>query len=314
MSSFGSSFLLLAALIASPVPAPAQEKDVEPPPAGAGLDRPITRTIPRPELWPSFGRELGVSAEAAKALVTSLEDQGLFFRDAFLLALLAKVRADRLIEAGELPKEPAGEALRLSVEHLARMVNENAAGWVTLQREAKGEYDPTQLRTLQFKYNTLARPTARRAATSVRVASAPPAEAAEKQAPAAPKPTTQRRAARQLDPTTERVLPREQIHANLARELGVAEAVSTPLLRRLEAEMPLREAVSLLVVSGTVAQKRVEKGEISGTRAETLEKTVDVVLRRVREGEGWGTLAGAFGLNMPGVMVNRKAREILGQE
>jgi len=273
-----------------------------------GRDRPIYRALPRAEVYPRLARELGVDAAAAKSLLLPLEERGLFLRDAVHVLVLAKVRLDQLVEAGEVPKDRSlPDALRASADHLLSVV-EKGGGWATLTREAKAKQD---LRVYRTTANAIIGLTATRQGVETRTGSAATATRAP-----IPQPPTKRRVVRQPDVQAEPSLPREVVEKNLAAELGLDEATTKALLAEVAVEMPLREAVLLMVVAKTVAEKRVERGEFTKEQwREAVTKTVETLLPLAEEGTGWGDVGGRVGVPLAvrmGLMHNQ-ANKILGQ-
>jgi len=125
-----SSRLFVVVLLAAGVMATATDGMAQPPPRGG--DRPVQRTLPRKEIYAKLGAGLDVGQGEAKSLVQSVEDKGFPLREAVVVLLLAKARADRLIEEGKFSKEQRAQALTDSAEHLVGLVQKEKAGWLVL--------------------------------------------------------------------------------------------------------------------------------------------------------------------------------------
>ncbi len=125
--------LLAAGLVASAIDGFAQ-----PLPRG---ERPVQRTLPRKEIYANLGMGLGVGEGEAKSLMQSIEDRGFPPRETVVLLLLAKARADRLIEEGKFSKEQWAQALTQSADYLVGQVQEEKAGWLMLVQKAGATVD-----------------------------------------------------------------------------------------------------------------------------------------------------------------------------
>jgi hypothetical protein len=123
--------LLAAGLVASATDGFAQ------PPRG---ERPVQRTLPRKEIYANLGTGLDVGQGEAKSLMQSVEDRGFPLRETVVLLLLAKARADRLIEEGKVPKEQRAQALTESAGYLVGQV-EDKAGWLMLVQQTGATVD-----------------------------------------------------------------------------------------------------------------------------------------------------------------------------
>lgn len=295
----------------------------------------VFRTIPRKDLYANLGGDLGVKAKDVKELILPLEDKGFGLRDAIVLLWMAKARSDQLIQMGQLPKTQPEKALKASVDYLVNLVENEAAGWTTLAKQTGAKID---LLALRFKAGLaigLWSQTASVARVTPLGKSSQPAQAkstqpAEEKGPQAQETGTQtqarslsrpkggsgpREAIRQADPVAEKTLPRGDILKNLGKALAVDEGTAKSLLTKLEAEMPLRESVMLLVISKALADKKIKQGEFTKEqRREALEDGVTAVLPIVRQGEGWGDIGGRVGVPMTGRNINMRANEVLGQE
>ena len=136
LSGFFLVVLLTAGLFASTTQSFAQ-----PPPRGQ--DRPVQRTLPRKDIYANLSKALGVKDAEAKALEQSTEDKGFPPRETVVLLLLAKARADRLIEEGEFSKGQGMDALNASVDFLVGLVETKKAGWLVLVQNTGAKVDLT---------------------------------------------------------------------------------------------------------------------------------------------------------------------------
>lgn len=133
-SQFFVVTLLVAGLVASATDGLAQP----PPPRG---DRPVQRTLPRRDIYANLGRGLGVKEGEAKSLLQSLEDRGFPLRETIVLLLLAKARADHLIDGGKFTKEQRMQALQGSTDSLLGLVEKEKAGWLVLVQNTGTKVD-----------------------------------------------------------------------------------------------------------------------------------------------------------------------------
>jgi hypothetical protein len=136
-----SSRLFVAVLLAAGLVASATDGFAQPPPRGG--DRPVQRTLSRKEIYANLSNELGVKDAEAKALVQSVEDRGFPPRETVVLLLLAKARADRLIEEGKVSKGQGLDALHASVDFLVGLVEKEKAGWLALVQKTGVQVDLT---------------------------------------------------------------------------------------------------------------------------------------------------------------------------
>jgi hypothetical protein len=141
MSVVRASGVFLVVALAAGLLASTPESFAQPP--SRGQDRPVQRTLPRKEIYANLSKELGVKDAEAKALVESLEDKGFPPRETVVLLLLAKARADRLIEEGRYPKGQGLDALNASVDFLVGLVEKDKAGWLALVENTGAKIDLT---------------------------------------------------------------------------------------------------------------------------------------------------------------------------
>ena len=119
---------------------------------------------------------------------------------------------------------------------------------------------------------------------------------------------------RQPDPVLEPTFPRNVIYQNLAEELGVDEETAKRLLVGLESQMPLREAVMLLILANATTEKQIEQGGFSERqKKDALLKSIDSVRALIEQGVGWGTLGSSVGVDISGGNLNAKSNVIIGQ-
>ena len=357
---------LLAALPASTRANLAQDDPKAPPPPGRGRDKPIQRTGPRADIYERAAQELNLpSGKEVKPLVLSLEERGFFLRDALVLLLIAKTRAEQLIEQGKFKKESYPQALRASTDEFAKLVEEEGAGFLTLLMRAgikedlrnfvartnltlglisqgaptipDPEVEERRARALAARQKATAKesdtkagdkgeraaPAARKTAKPDEIMSqlgvkeeaeekAPPAKTTAKAGEIASKPGGKER---EKDAAEEKNLPPEVIYKNLAKELAVSPELAKQQVTRLEAEMPLREAVMTMLVADLYGSKKIQEGKYpKERRGEALQEGIDTVLNLVRAGEGWGNMAKRLGFGVSGASLNKRANSIIGQK
>jgi len=134
-----SSRVFVVVLLAAGLVAAATDGIAQPPPRGG--DRPVQRTLPRNEIYAALGTGLDVGREEAKSLVQSVENKGFPLRETVVLLLLAKARADLLIEEGKLSKKQGAQALTESAEYLVGLVQKEKAGWLVLVQKTGAKVD-----------------------------------------------------------------------------------------------------------------------------------------------------------------------------
>ncbi len=275
-----------------------------------GRDRPILRTLPRQGIYANLSQELHIKKEVAETLVTSLEDKGFFLQHAIALLLLAKTRADRLIDNGKFAKEQGEQAVRASAEYLVDLIVKENVGWLTLTRKAEVNLDP---RVLMKKANVVI-------GFSIRKAALPPhipykgikaLQLAAKQAgtkqPAAKQAGTKqpRKVVRRPDTVREPILRREVIYQNLAKELAVGQETVKTLLTGLESKLPFREGIMLMIIAKAVVDKETK---------DALRESVDAVRTHIERGTGWGSIGQVVGVNISAATLNRKVNALIGQK
>lgn len=314
----GSVFL--AGLVASASLSFAQA----PTPPGKGRDRPITRTLPRLEIYEKLGKEFDIPPKEAKAMVVSLEDRGFLLREAVMLVILANERAGKLVEEGKFAKNDKAKAMHASVEYLYEIVEKEGLGWITMaQRIGIDALRGGNIRALTAQANSFIGATSQSASVSRTPEPPEEAKAAPEEVKAAlegrKKALAEKKAkegTRQADPKKEQTFPRETIFKNLQKELAVDGDTVESVMTRLEAQMPVRESVMLTLVANAMAQKLIKQGQFTkDQRKDALLSSVDYILPYVERGEGWGDLGkrvGVEGLN--GVNLNKKANAIIGQK
>lgn len=355
---------LLVGLPASTRANLAQDDPRTPPPATKGRDRPIQRTGPRADVYERAAKELNLpSGKEVKPLVILLEERGFFLRDALTLLLIARTRAEQLIEQGKFKKGSYPQALRASIDEQVKMVEEEGAGFMTLSMRAGIKED---LRTVTGRGQLVLGLITQRAPTTPdpeveerraralaarqkakpeesdteaddeKEREAPPArktakpaevmsklgvkEEGEREAPPAKKTAKPGAAAsksggRETDVTNESILPHEAIYKNLAKELAINPELAKEQVTRLEAEMPIREAVMLILVADIYGSKKIQQGEYpKERRVDALLESIDAVLNVMRAGEGWGGVGNRLGISVSGASLNKRTNSLIGQK
>ena len=333
--------VLMAGLVVSTTESVAQQQAR----GSRGKDQPVQRIRPRQEIYANLSTQLGLNdVEAAQELLSSVENRGFPLREAIVLLLLAKAGADRLIEAGDMPKDAALEALQSSADVLVDLVDNEAAGWQALAESTGAQVNLTQLvmtaRAVMGLYSERAgesriepmvelgvttkveqgTPSERKPAPAEGKRPAPErkpmAQAAKPLAQAAKPVAPEGMGRRSNEPGSQpaRTFPRETILKNLAKEFAVDEETANTLLTRLESKMPLREGVMLMVVANELTRRQILLGEITkAQRKEALTSNVDTLLPFREEGEGWGNVGPRVGLHISGRTLNQKSRMLIGQ-
>lgn len=141
MPALTYSRFCLVVLLAAGLSASTTQSFAQPPPRGQ--DRPVQRTLPRKDIYANLSRALGVKDAEAKALEQSIEDRGFPPRETVVLLLLAKARADGLIEEGKLSEWQPLEALKASADFLVDLVETKKAGWLVLVQNTGTKVDLT---------------------------------------------------------------------------------------------------------------------------------------------------------------------------
>jgi hypothetical protein len=364
MAYITAAFLLAALPASTRANLAQQDNPRDPPPPGRGRDKPIQRTGPRAEIYERAAQDLKLpSGKEVKPLVLSLEERGFFLRDALVLLLIAKTRAEQLIEQGKFKKESYPQALRASTDEFAKLVEEEGAGFLTLLMRAgikedlrnfvartqltlglisqvaptipDPEVEERRARALAARQKAAAKesdtkagdkgardaPAARKTAKPDEIMAqlgvkeeaeekAPPAKTTAKPGENASKPD-----GREKDATDEKNFPPEVIYKNLAKELAVTPELAKQQVTRLEAEMPLREAVMTMLVADLYGSKKIQEGKYpKERRGEALQEGIDLVVNMVRAGEGWGNMAKRLGFGVSGASLNKRANSIIGQK
>jgi len=311
------SFLVV--LLAAGLVASTTESFAQPPPREQ--DRPVQRTLPRKDIYGNLSKALGVTEGEAKALEQSTEDKGFPPRETVVLLLLAKARADRLIEEGTLSKGQGMDALNASVDFLVGLVEKDKTGWLALVQTSGGKVD---LSAVVAKANQIIGFHSESAGVSrtVPVTDRPVAvkvegesEKGKDQPPGAQeqREVAHPRWGRKPDPAPGKVLPREVILKNLAKEFSLDEEMINTHLTRYEQEMPIREAVLVFVVANDLTRRQILTGEVEqAKRKQAFESNLNYVLERRHEGVGWGDM-GRLG-ELSGRDLNLKAIRLVGEE
>lgn len=287
---------------------------------GDAPDRPLIKTRPRAEIYPDLAQELDLSADAAKALVQPLEDRGYNFRDAIALVLVAKLRAERLIREQKKSRDGLEQETRTSAEFLADLAEREKLGWRGLTREAGVDLEPRLVTAKAMMLITGVRLRVGSADGAGGETASGPAVAArpgQETGPAARQATPggTRRSVRQRDAQPERTAAKAAIEKNLAQELGVDQEVAKSYLTRIADEVPLREAIMLMLVANLHVESKIMRGEVLKEKKKAaLDASMDQVLERVENDEGWGTIGRAMGVEVSGRELNQKANAILGQQ
>ena len=364
MAYITAAFLLAALPASTRANLAQQDNPRDPPPPGRGRDKPIQRTGPRAEIYERAAKDLNLpSGKEVKPLVVALEERGFFLGDAVTLLLIAKPRAEQLVEQGKFKKESYPQALRASADEFAKLVEEEGAGFLTLLMRAGVKEDlrnfvaktrmtlglisqraPDTLdpeveerlaRALAARQKAAAAresdakagekgaqqaPTASKAAKPEELMAKLGVEEAAQEAPPAQKATkpgaiASKTGGREADTSEEKNLPREVIYKNLAKELVETPELAKQQLTRLEAEMPLREAVMAMLVADLYGSKQIQEGKYpKERRGEALQEGIDLVVNMVRAGEGWGNMAKRLGFGVSGASLNKRANTIIGQK
>ena len=322
MPGVRSSGSFLVVLLAAGLVASMTESFAQPPPRGQ--DRPVQRTLPRKDIYANLSKALGVTEGEARALEQSTEDKGFPPRETVVLLLLAKARADRLIEEGKFSKRQGMDALNASVDFLVGLIEKDKAGWLALVRNSGAKVDlsavvgkANQIIGFHSESAGVSRTVPvieREAAVKVEGES----EKGKDQPPGAPGAQEQREVAhprwgRKPDPAPGKVLPREVILKNLAKEFSLDEEMINTHLMRYEQEMPIREAVLVFVVANDLTRRQILTGEVEqAKRKQAFESNLKYVLERRHEGVGWGDM-GRLG-ELSGRDLNLKAVRLVGEE
>ena len=319
MPGVRSSGSFLVVLLAAGLVASMTESFAQPPPRGQ--DRPVQRTLPRKDIYANLSKALGVTEGEARALEQSTEDKGFPPRETVVLLLLAKARADRLIEEGKFSKRQGMDALNASVDFLVGLIEKDKAEWLALVRNSGAKVD---LSAVVAKANQIIGFHSERAGVSrtVPLTDRPVAVKvegeSEKGTDQPPGAQEQREVAhprwgRKPDPAPGKVLPREVILKNLAKEFSLDEEMINTHLTRYEQEMPIREAVLVFVVANDLTRRQILTGEVEqAQRKQAFESNLKYVLERRHEGVGWGDM-GRLG-ELSGRDLNLKAVRLVGEE
>jgi len=322
MLAVRSSGSFLVVLLAAGLFASTTESFAQPPPREQ--DRPVQRTLPRKDIYGNLSKALGVTEGEAKVLEQSTEDKGFPPRETVVLLLLAKARADRLIEEGKFSKGQGMDALNASVGFLVGLIEKDKAGWLALVQTSGGKVD---LSAIVTKANQIIGFHSESAGVSrtvpviergVAVKGEGESEKGKDQPPGTPGAQEQREAAhprwgRKPDPAPGKVLPREVILKNLAKEFSLDEEMINTHLTRYEEEMPIREAVLVFVVANDLTRRQILTGEVEqAKRKQAFETNLNYVLERRHEGVGWGDM-GRLG-ELSGRDLNLKAIRLVGEE
>ena len=138
----------------------------------------------------------------------------------------------------------------------------------------------------------------------------PPAEKATKS-----KATASKAGGRVPDVTDEKSFPREVIYKNVAKELLVSPELVQKQLVRLEEEMPIREAVMLMLAADLYGSKKIQKGEYpKERRSEALQDAIDTVEKMLRGGAGWGDIGNRLDIGISGASLNKRTNSLIGQK
>ena len=324
-SRFFLMVLLAAGLVASVTESMAQ-------PSPRGQDRPVQRTLPRKDIYASLGQALGIPQGEAKTLEQSTEDKGFPPRETVVLLLLAKARADRLIEEGKFSTGQAMDALNASVDFLVGLVEKDKAGWLVLVENTGPKVD---LSTVVAKANQIigfhseragvsrtVPVTEREVAVTVKgesekIKDQPPGKPAVQEGrqevvPAVSENDLSLKKKGEPEPAPAKMFPREVIRQNLAKEFSLDVEMIDTHLTRYEQEMPIREGVLVFVVANDLTRRQVLTGEIDkAQRKQAFESNMNYILQRRHEGVGWGDI-GRLG-ELSGRDLNLKANKLVGQ-
>jgi hypothetical protein len=330
MPAVRSSGSFLVVLLAAGLVASTTESFAQPPPRGQ--DRPVQRTLPRKEIYGNLSKELGVTEGEVKALEQSTEDKGFPPRETVVLLLLAKARADRLIEEGKFSKRQGMDALNASVDFLVGLIEKDKAGWLALVQNSGGKAD---LSAVVAKANQIIGFHSERAGVSrtvpvmqreVAVKAEGESEKVKVQPPAKAAAQEGREGVRsganegelslkkkgEPEPAPAKMFPREVILQNLAKEFSLDVEMINAHLTRYEQEMPIREAVLVFVIANDLTRRQILTGEIDkAQRKQAFESNLNYILQRRHEGVGWGDI-GRLG-ELSGRDVNLKANRLVGQ-
>ena len=137
-----SARYLVVTVLAAGLVASTTDGFAQPPPRGPhGGDRPVQRTLPRKEIYRNLSEAIDVKEAEAKSLAQSVEDRGFPLRETIVVLLLAKARADHLLDEGKFAKEQRTQAIRGGADFLVGLVDKDKAGWLDLVQKSGAKVD-----------------------------------------------------------------------------------------------------------------------------------------------------------------------------